>query len=685
MCSYFEQRQLCEDVEVCIDGDCEPLGDDVCDPNPCQNQPDPDCQEGQLRTFVRPGACEDVDDQPQCTYGSELADCADGTLCRDGECLDEEAACDPNPCNTPPVASCNEAGQLVQYEAIGECSIEAGELQCAYAENAADCNPGDRCNEGQCEIDPDLLEVPDEVGDVLINEIMYDTSAPLEDANAEWFELYNASGAPLDLQGCTVGIAGQTTSIDAQLIVRTGGFVVVARSQDVNANGGVDADLVFDFDLGNGGSNLQFVCDGLTIDAVRYDDEAPWPVETEGRALNLDPGSRTAGGNDEGGSWCRADTEDRYYFDFQGDGHHFGTPGAANSTCPVPVDFCKLQFPLDVQAEEQGAETTYFGRYFHEGITDQTQGNDEHEGLRAQFGYGPDNSDPANAFGWQWADAEPTPNWDGSNFDEPDNDEYRAVVGAPFAGTYDFAFRFSVDAGRTYVYCDGGAGSSDGYQPANAGNLVVPEGGGGNPCDPNPCQAPPASDCDGNVARSYNAVGQCELADGQAQCTYGIAAQSDCAQDGRICRDGQCRVDAPEVDFCRYQHPPEANVSFGDEVTIYGRVFEEGITDRTVRTDVDENLQGQGGFGPDGTDPDGNEEWLWFDADANQEYDGAEAGEADNDEYQVIFNAPILGAYDLAFRFSVDGGDNWLYCDGGNAGSSDGYQAANAGAMSVAP
>ena len=684
-CDYFEQRELCEDVEVCINGACEPVGDDVCDPNPCQNRPRSECQDGQLRTFQIPGACEDIEGRPSCDYPSELADCDEGTFCRDGACLDENEACNPNPCNSPPVATCNEDGQLVTYEAVGECAVEAGEVVCDYPSAAADCDAGERCREGRCEIDPDQLEVPDEAGDLVINEIMYDTGAPLEDVNAEWFELYNASGAPLDLQGCTVGIVGRTTVVEGQLILGAGAYLLAGRSADINANGGLQPRIIFDFDLFDSGTTLQVVCDGVTIDAVRYDDAAPWPVPALRMALNLDPESRNAAANDDGRNWCLPDPEDRYYVDFQNDGHHLGTPGEANSDCPEPVDFCKLQFPLEVVAEGAGAETTYFGRYFHAGITDRSVGNDAHAGLRAQLGYGPDDSDPANAFGWQWFNATPTPDWDGGNFGEPDNDEYRAVVGAPFPGRYDFAFRFSVDAGRTFVYCDGGNGSSDGYQPANAGDLVVPQGGGGNPCDPNPCQVPPANDCDGNTARSFAAVGQCRVANAQAQCEYAVANTTNCAADGRICRGGQCAADVDEVDFCRYQHPPNANLTFGEQVTIYGRVFEPGITDRTAGTDVDQTLRAQGGFGPDGSDPDGNDEWEWLVADANLQYDGNAAGEPSNDEYEVLFNAPIPGQYDLAFRFSVDAGVSWVYCDGGLPGSTDGYQPANAGSMSVAP
>jgi len=41
-------------------------------------------------------------------------------------------------------------------------------------------------------------------------------------------------------------------------------------------------------------------------------------------------------------------------------------------------------------------------------------------------------------------------------------------------GVYDAAYRFSVDGGHSWTYCDGAAeGSSNGYTPSTAGNITV--------------------------------------------------------------------------------------------------------------------------------------------------------------------------------------------------------------------
>src|SRR5690606_30543229 len=108
--------------------------------------------------------------------------------------------------------------------------------------------------------------------------------------------------------------------------------------------------------------------------------------------------------------------------------------------------------------------------------------------------------------------------------------------------------------------------------------------------------------------------------------------------------------------------------------TIYGRVYAAGLTDQTNGNDVAPNLLAQVGYGADGSDPASG--WTWVDAMPNPGWDGSEPN---NDEYQATLVAPAAGTHDYAYRFSGDGGATWVYCDGGAAGSSDGYDAANAG------
>jgi len=87
------------------------------------------------------------------------------------------------------------------------------------------------------------------------------------------------------------------------------------------------------------------------------------------------------------------------------------------------------------------------------------------------------------------------------------------------------------------------------------------------------------------------------------------------------------------------------------------------------------------GFGPDGTDPEGNDDWIWIRAFPNNDYAGDEAG---FDEYDSRLFIPVPGEYDFAYRFSADSGRTWTHCDGGQ-GSANGYSPADAGALTALP
>ena len=154
------------------------------------------------------------------------------------------------------------------------------------------------------------------------------------------------------------------------------------------------------------------------------------------------------------------------------------------------------------------------------------------------------------------------------------------------------------------------------------------------------------------------------------------------------CASGVCQLDVciGPIDQCRLQFPVEASVVQGDEVSVFGVVYEAGTTDITPGVDVSDSLVVQVGIGPDGALPDGNNAWSWVVATPNNEWDGrqsADGGDIVRDEYIGRFSAPNPGDYDTAVRASADGGLTWTYCDQGPAGSADGYSVGQAGRLVV--
>ena len=117
-----------------------------------------------------------------------------------------------------------------------------------------------------------------------------------------------------------------------------------------------------------------------------------------------------------------------------------------------------------------------------------------------------------------------------------------------------------------------------------------------------------------------------------------------------------------------------------EEIQIYGQLLAPGLTDRTVDSpDPDPSLIAQFGIGPANTLPDGNVDWVWFDANAS-------SGTGVTDEYMITFiprEPPFTlraGGYDYSFRFRHAGAP-FLYADCN--GTEDGYSDSDAGKLEI--
>jgi glycosidase len=87
--------------------------------------------------------------------------------------------------------------------------------------------------------------------------------------------------------------------------------------------------------------------------------------------------------------------------------------------------------------------------------------------------------------------------------------------------------------------------------------------------------------------------------------------------------------------------------------TAYGQVWIDGVTSQPGATP---GLLAQLGFGPVGSNPDGNASWTWVDASFN-----ADAG--NNDEFKASLLPETAGSFDYVYRYSTTNGNDWLYAD----------------------
>ncbi len=472
-----------------------------------------------------------------------------------GQLLSVPSPCQNEPCDAPGDAFCDDVFLQTPF-APGACEVVDDAAECTYLSEPRDCSAdGGRCADDACADGAD----PPAAGEIVITEILYDPHGALAESTAEWFEVRNLADDRRSLDGCSVDDGASSTLI-VGLVMEADSFALFARSADPEVNGGLEPDAVFDFGLANGGDTLRLRCNDTVIDQVGYDDGEAFP-DARARSIVLDPESYDARANDEGARWCLG--RDAYY-DEGGPNAHYGTPRGDNPACPPPVvDFCRLQAPVNAEIEV-GQALTALGIVGEPGVTDRSARVDAHPNLVGQAGYGADDSEPGPE--WVWFDAFPDGEWDGAARDEPDNDQYVAEVEAPRrAGVYDLAYRFSFDGGESWTYCDGGAGSSDGYRPRDAGTLQVTEP---SDCEPNPCVEPPRARCEGDVRISFARVGVCTDEGDEVSCAYD-EVRALCGADER-CDDGACvplgipNPRAGDVVFTEIMYAPEGRLADAD-------------------------------------------------------------------------------------------------------------------------
>ncbi|MEQ9499147.1 MAG: PKD domain-containing protein [Deltaproteobacteria bacterium] len=167
-------------------------------------------------------------------------------------------------------------------------------------------------------------------GDLVVTEVMNDPTG--SETDREWFELYNTTSSPIDIDGFTftdLGTDSFTVNGGGPVVVPAGGYLVLGRNDDTAANGGVTVGYVYSgMALSNNDDEIIISAGPTEVDRVVYDAGATFP-NTPGATISLDPDQLDYTSNDDGASWCVATSQLA-----SGD---FGTPGARNDPC-VPID-----------------------------------------------------------------------------------------------------------------------------------------------------------------------------------------------------------------------------------------------------------------------------------------------------------------------------------------------------------
>ena len=164
-------------------------------------------------------------------------------------------------------------------------------------------------------------------GDLVISEIMINPNG--DNAKNEWFEIYNATTASVDLNGLIItGKSGETQTLTTSVVVAAGDYAVFAVKATNNGDVGTP-DYVYSRSVGrfdNGSDKLAISYGSLEFDSLSWTSTGDF-VATLGYSLQLDPLRKNALRNSNSEYWCVGITS-------YGTGG-YGTPGAANESCGI--------------------------------------------------------------------------------------------------------------------------------------------------------------------------------------------------------------------------------------------------------------------------------------------------------------------------------------------------------------
>jgi hypothetical protein len=172
-------------------------------------------------------------------------------------------------------------------------------------------------------------------GALVITEVMFDPMKCTRDTDAEYFEVFNATGVDIDLQGLTIDINNSPTTLSRSYPVPAGAWAlaeITTGAQIAACYNGLFHDFLWQSTpMSDDGTSIRLIASntGVVIDAI---DLTGYDV-TSGAAMQLDAGHIDAVANDDPAKWCPASAP------FPGSGADLGNPKMPNEACPsVPVD-----------------------------------------------------------------------------------------------------------------------------------------------------------------------------------------------------------------------------------------------------------------------------------------------------------------------------------------------------------
>jgi PKD repeat protein/endonuclease/exonuclease/phosphatase family metal-dependent hydrolase len=174
-------------------------------------------------------------------------------------------------------------------------------------------------------------------GTLMITEVMQNPYS-VPDAAGEWFEVYNPTAAPVNMNGWTIRDDGTDSHIiTGNLIVPAGGFAVLGINSNSSVNGGYTCNYQYStFFLGNSGDEIILVDPSNNeIDRIEYDGGPTWP-DPNGASMVF-TGTPSAD-NNISTNWTTATVRELSYTGTTGDKGSPGTNGTGQNLVSPAFD-----------------------------------------------------------------------------------------------------------------------------------------------------------------------------------------------------------------------------------------------------------------------------------------------------------------------------------------------------------
>ena len=332
----------------------------------------------------------------------------------------------------------------------------------------------------------------------------------------------------------------------------------------------------------------------------------------------------------------------------------------------TPAAWGNIQWPTSQPQTICGTPVIFYGQVFKSGVTEAAgQG----ASLTADLGWSSTNTNPNT-----WT------NWTAATFNaqQGNNDEFQANLGAGLTeGTWYYAYRYSyagcpIYAGYGGVY---GSGGSNGTATVPASHTASLTSGAGSDSQTK-CKGTAITSItytlgnggtnatltsgsfptgiSASVSGGVLTISGTPTVAGVYSYTFATSGSSNCA----YTFTGSITVNET-LNWANTQSPASGSICSSGTYTIYGQVYQPGITDAAGQG---AGITAEFGYSTSNSDPSSVSGWTW----ASATYNSTSSG--NNDEYLGTFSGLSAGTYYYAFRYKITASASCGYQYGGYNG-----------------